>query len=231
MGLDTWVDGYHALEQAGDAIMELIVERNNVLAAGGEGLKLSAKIRQSQNNFNYDLNALQRDLQNDKTSKNLTPKEYERRNNLLNEAKIRKIQIGKSFEQSRSSGGTSPFGGGVSNRGYEAEETNRTQGYANTELLSQQQQTISDQDKGLSRISDIVKRQKEIGLTIGDEIDGQNELIEEITDKADTTGNRIQRQVRAINTVSQKEGNVCGYWAMIILLFVGIVAVIIWKIS
>ena len=41
MGLDTWVDGYHALEQAGDAIMELIVERNNVLAAGGEGLKVT----------------------------------------------------------------------------------------------------------------------------------------------------------------------------------------------
>ena len=35
---------------------------------------------------------------------------------------------------------------------------------------------VSDQDEGLARISNIVKRQKEIGLAIGDEIDGQNGL-------------------------------------------------------
>ena len=230
MGIDSWVDDYHALEQAGDAIMELIAERNKVMAGGGDGLKISANIRQSQNNFNYDLNALQRELQNDKVSKKLSPKEYDRRNNMLNEAKIRKIQIGKSFEQTRSAGSSS-FRTGISNRGYVADENERTQGYSNAELLSQQQQTIKEQDQGLSRISNIVKRQKEIGLTIGDEIDGQNELIEEITEKTDSTGGRIQRQVRAINTVSKKEGNVCAYWVVIILLFVGIVGVIVWNIA
>ena len=37
-----------------------------------------------------------------------------------------------------------------------------------------------------------------------------SELIEEITDKTDATGSRITRQVRAMKTVTQKEGNVCG---------------------
>ncbi|KAL5255116.1 hypothetical protein ACHWQZ_G014526 [Mnemiopsis leidyi] len=204
-----WVSQYRGLEQAGDAIMELIAERNRITGSGGEGLKVSAKIRQAQNNFNHDLNALQRELQSDKASKKLSPKEYDRRNNMLNEAKIRKIQIAKAFEETRASG-SSRFGGGISNRGYEAEENERTQGYSNRELLSQQQQAMADQDEGLARISNIVKRQKEIGLAIGDEIDGQNELIDEITEKTDSTGNRLKRQVRAINHVSAKEGNVCG---------------------
>ncbi|XP_063681529.1 syntaxin-8-like [Bolinopsis microptera] len=230
MGMDNWVGEYRALEQAGDAIMELIAERNRVTGGGGEGLKISSRIRQAQNNFNHDLTALQRELQSDKSSKKLSPKEYDRRNNMLNEAKIRKIQIAKSFEETRASGAT-PFGGGISNKGYQPEENERTQGYSNRELQSQQQQAMAVQDEGLARISNIVKRQKEIGLTIGDEIDGQNELIEEITDKTDETGNRINRQVRAINHVSARAGNVCGYWAVIILLFVAIISVIIWKIA
>jgi hypothetical protein len=41
-----------------------------------------------------------------------SPKEYERRNNMLNEAKIRKIQIAKAFEETRATG-SSPFGGGM----------------------------------------------------------------------------------------------------------------------
>jgi len=228
--MDNWVGEYRSLEQAGDAIMELIAERNRVTGAGGEGLKISAKIRQAQNNFNYDLSALQRELQSDKTSKKLSPKEYERRNNMLNEAKIRKIQIAKAFEETRATG-SSPFGDGISNRGYEPEENERTQGYSKRELMSQQQQVMAEQDQGLARISNIVKRQKEIGLAIGDEIDGQNELIDEITEKTDETSNRINRQVKAINHVSRKEGNVCGYWVVIILLFVAIVGVIIWKIA
>ena len=41
MGMDNWVGEYRALEQAGDAIMELIAERNRVTGGGGEGLKVS----------------------------------------------------------------------------------------------------------------------------------------------------------------------------------------------
>ena len=35
--MDNWVGEYRALEQAGDAIMELIAERNRVTGGGSEG--------------------------------------------------------------------------------------------------------------------------------------------------------------------------------------------------
>ena len=38
-----WVSQYRGLEQAGDAIMELIAERNRITGSGGEGLKVSLK--------------------------------------------------------------------------------------------------------------------------------------------------------------------------------------------
>lgn len=228
MGGESWIGAYGALEQTGDSVMELITERNRVLSGGGEALKVSAKIRQAQNNFNYDLAALERELKADRTSKQISPKEYDRRNNMLNEMKVRKLQISKAFEATRATG-SSPLG--VSNRGYEPEENEQTQGYSNRELLTQQQDHIQEQDKGLLRISNIVQRQKEIGIAIGDEIDGQNEIIEEITEKTDGVGGRINRQTRATKHVSRKEGNVCGYWITIILLFVSIIAVIVWKIA
>ena len=42
--MENWVSEYRALEQAGDAIMELIAERNRVTGAGGEGLKVSTGV-------------------------------------------------------------------------------------------------------------------------------------------------------------------------------------------
>ena len=40
MGAEDWVSQYRALTQAGDATMELIAERNRVVGAGGEGMKV-----------------------------------------------------------------------------------------------------------------------------------------------------------------------------------------------
>ena len=42
-----WVSQYRGLEQAGDAIMELIAERNRITGAGGEGLKVSKNREES----------------------------------------------------------------------------------------------------------------------------------------------------------------------------------------
>ena len=41
MGSDSWVADYHALEQAGDSIMEQIAEMTRVLAGGGEGRQVN----------------------------------------------------------------------------------------------------------------------------------------------------------------------------------------------
>eukprot|EP00116_Pleurobrachia_bachei_P014690 sb/3474952/ len=102
---------------------------------------------------------------------------------MLNEAKIRKEQITKAFEE----GTKSSFrgGGGVVNRAYE--ENERTQGYSNSELIQQHRSAIEEQDQGLSRISEIVKRQKQIGLAMGDEIDGQNDSRPEISPRWNIT--------------------------------------------
>lgn len=42
MGAEDWVAQYRALNQTGDAVMELIAERNRVVGAGGEGMKVSS---------------------------------------------------------------------------------------------------------------------------------------------------------------------------------------------
>jgi len=215
MGKDTWMEEYKALERSGDAIMENITQRNRTNKSGGDALKLSAKIRQSQNNFTYDYNSLKRDLEAAHKANSVSQKEYERRRNLLNETDIRRIQIQKAFEDNGQGPSGSAFG--ITNMGYEQEdyETEATQAFSNSDLQSQQQT--------------IVKRQKEIGLTIGNELDEQNEIIEDITHKTEQVGDRVNRQTKGIGMVAAKEGSVCGYYFVIVLLFVAIVSVIILK--
>lgn len=229
MGKDTWMEEYKALEKSGDAIMESITQRNRTNNSGGDALKLSAKIRQAQNNFTYDFNSLKRDLETALKSGTVSQKEYDRRKNLLNETDIRRIQIQKAFEDNGQGASGSAFG--ITNMGYEQEdyETEATQAFSNSDLQQQQQTHLKVQDKGLERISAIVKRQKEIGLTIGNELDEQNEIIEDITHKTEQVGDRVNRQTKGIGMVSAKEGSVCGYYFVIVLLFAAIVAVIILK--
>ena len=69
-----------------------------------------------------------------------SPKEFERRTNMLNEAKIRKMQITKAFEE----GSKSAFRGGVVNRAYE--ESEHTQGYSNSELMQQHRSAIEGKE-------------------------------------------------------------------------------------
>lgn len=229
MGKDTWMEEYKALERSGDAIMENITQRNRTNKNGGDALKLSAKIRQSQNNFTYDYNSLKRDLESAHKANSVSQKEFERRRNLLNEQDIRRIQIQKAFEDNGQGPSGSAFG--ITNMGYEQEdyETEVTQAFSNSDLQQQQQTHLKVQDKGLERISAIVKRQKEIGLTIGNELDEQNEIIEDITHKTETVGDRVNRQTKGIGMVAAKEGSVCGYYFVIVLLFAAIVCVIILK--
>lgn len=83
-------------------------------------------------------------------------------------------------------------------------------------------QLQQEQDRGLDMLSEIITRQKSLVRGIGNQIDVQNEIIEDIGDNMDSTQVRLVRNTRNVERISNKSDSCC-YWIIIILLLIAIV--------
>lgn len=85
---------------------------------------------------------------------------------------------------------------------------------------------FSAQDQGLEALSKVISRQKNIALTISDEVDVQNDIVDDLADRLDHTNVSIQRETRQVNTILSQDTATCGYWMVIIVLFIANVLVL-----
>lgn len=132
-----------------------------------------------------------------------------------------KNEGGESRQSLLGAGTSDAFGGGSSDPWADSEQFS---GVASSDLQSQQQQILQEQDQGLEALSKVIGRQKQMALDIGNEVDLQNEIIDDITDHVDRTDSRIRRETRHIAIVDRKS-NACGYYVVIILLLVAILII------
>ncbi|KAG9468503.1 hypothetical protein GDO78_022595, partial [Eleutherodactylus coqui] len=89
------------------------------------------------------------------------------------------------------------------------EEPEETQGLGIGELRQHQQRMIAEQDAGLDALSSIISRQKQMGYDIGNELDEQNEIIDDLTNLVENTDTKVRHQTRRVKLVDQKSGS-CG---------------------
>ncbi|KAJ1842101.1 hypothetical protein LPJ57_010110, partial [Coemansia sp. RSA 486] len=71
------------------------------------------------------------------------------------------------------------------------QETNETRGLDNRGLLQLQEERMQNQDRVASDLSALLKRQREMGASIGDELDLQNQMLSELDQNLDQTGNKL----------------------------------------
>ncbi|XP_035695577.1 syntaxin-8-like [Branchiostoma floridae] len=83
---------------------------------------------------------------------------------------------------------------------------------------------MDEQDQGLDVLSTIIARQKQLGQAIGDEVDLQNELIDDIQTGVAKTDARLLKETRHVKIVDKKSAN-CGMIVVIVLLLIAIVVV------
>eukprot|EP00041_Stephanoeca_diplocostata_P002909 m.30567 g.30567 ORF g.30567 m.30567 type:complete len:279 (+) comp13875_c0_seq1:172-1008(+) len=104
------------------------------------------------------------------------------------------------------------------------EESDATRGYDSHELLARQQTVMRDQDKGLDILQQSIARQKNMGLAIGNEIDDQNDMLDELGEAMDNTDHRLTRETQHVIRVTEKakSGGMC---CCIVLLIIAIIAV------
>jgi len=81
-----------------------------------------------------------------------------------------------------------------------------------SEVLFQQQQIMHDQDESLDRLSESIGRQRELSIQIGDELDEQNGLIDDVGQMVDRTSGRLSGARKRLDRIGRKakENGMCS---------------------
>jgi GGDEF domain-containing protein len=80
----------------------------------------------------------------------------------------------------------------------------QTEDMENGQILQLQQRIIDDQDQDLDHLSDAIRRQRELGLLIGDELETHAQIIDETEEMVDRTDERLRQAKKKLDYVGRK---------------------------
>ena len=223
---EQWLQDFEAAEKLGQEIMELINERNSMERTGSTTARIQSLIRTKLQSLSKKIKSLKEGLLRETTL--FTTHEAERRQNQIDVLISKEKQLNEAFKPSSGNNRDALF-----NQGFNVE---RNDAWGNTThddgsdditpgaFQGKQAQIIQEQDKGLDALSKVIQRQKMMGHAIGDEIDYQNELIDDISADVDQTNEKLIRTEKHVKKVHRKSGS-CALLVTVVLLFIGIVVV------
>ncbi|XP_062853412.1 syntaxin-8 [Trichomycterus rosablanca] len=232
MSQDLWLQNYDATCRLAQEVAETIHERNRQQRTGGNPAKLNMTLRASLQKLKQNITQLKETLARASAQRRIMQSEADRRQNLVDDLMTREKQLLASFNQtdpepSRSMLMTGGFGAGPTHNPWLVNESEETRGLTFSEIKQQQQQIVQVQDAGLDVLAEVISRQKRMGQEIGNELDEQNEIIDDITQLVDTTDNRVRNETRRVQLVDKKSAS-CGMMVVIVLLLIAIVVVAVW---
>ncbi|XP_030063963.1 syntaxin-8 isoform X2 [Microcaecilia unicolor] len=221
MAPEPWLSMYDATCQLAQDIAEKIHERNRCQRRGENPVKVNMVIRNLLQNLKEKVEHLKDSLLRAVSTRQITQLEGDRRQNLVDDLLTRERQLQAAYKNEvtepdviRSSLMTGGGNHGVSNP-WLLEEPEETRGLGFGEIRQQQQRIIAEQDAGLDALSSILSRQKQMGQDIGNELDEQNEIIDDLTNLVENTDDKIRNQTRRVKLVDKKSTS-CGVVSQIV---------------
>ncbi|XP_067315624.1 syntaxin-8 isoform X2 [Pseudorasbora parva] len=216
-------------------IAENIHERNRLQRTGGNPAKLNMTLRASLQKLKQNIAQLRETLIRAAAQRQIMQAEADRRQSLVDDLATRETRLIASFkgditeaEPSRSSLMTGRNGSGPAVNPWLVNEPEETRGLGFGEIKHQQQQIIEAQDAGLDALATVIIRQKQMGQDIGNELDEQNEIIDDLAQLVDKTDGRIKNETHRVKLLDAKS-TTCGMWAVIVFLLIAIIVVATWQ--
>uniref|UniRef100_A0A3P9KPA9 Syntaxin-8 n=1 Tax=Oryzias latipes TaxID=8090 RepID=A0A3P9KPA9_ORYLA len=236
MSQDLWLQNYDATCRLAQEIAENIHERNRQQRTGGNPSKINMTLRASLQKLKQNNAQLKDSLLRTSSSRRIMQAEADRRQNLVDDLLTREKQLNASFrgdvtepEPTRSTlmaGGAAASGGSGGNP-WLINESEETRGLTFGDIKQQQQKIIEVQDAGLDALAAVISRQKIMGQDIGNELDEQNEIIDDLAHLVDKTDNRIRNETRRVKLVETKSAS-CWMLVVIVLLLIAIIVIGVW---
>ncbi|KAI1295365.1 Syntaxin-8 [Halotydeus destructor] len=229
MSTDNWIREQEDLEKQSYDILQKVNSRNTLPKFGVQYTRLDAQITSLRKSYDDKVSRLQKQLVLAAQRNSITHSEAERRQRLIDSLVTKSTQIEQGLSNNASTTRTAlfanQFGGNSSANAWSDDElVPASSNLTNDDLRQQHQQLYREQDRGLDILDEIITRQKGLARGIGNEIDVQNELIDDIGDNMDQTNERLIRNTRNIKKISFKS-DTCCYWIIIIMLFVANIVV------
>lgn len=106
-------------------------------------------------------------------------------------------------------------------------ETEATAPLDDRGVLRLQQTMMQEQDEDLADLERAVAGTKNVALTINDELDEQNRLLDDLDEDVDAVGGRLRAATRRIGKVSKLSGNCAQYTCMLVLIAVLVVLIVV----
>ncbi|XP_029706030.1 syntaxin-8 isoform X2 [Takifugu rubripes] len=219
MSPDLWLQNYDATCRLAQEIAENIHERNKQLRTGGNPAKINMTLRASLQKLKQNIGQLKDGLLRASSSRRIMQAEADRWQSLIDDLVTRERHLNASFkgdvtESDPTRSALIAEGAGAS-RGVAANpwlvnETEETKGLTFGDIKEQQQRIIEAQDAGLDALAAVISRQKTMGQDIGNELDEQNEIIDDLAHLVDKTDNRIRNETRRVKLVETKSAS-CGF--------------------
>merc|ERR1711874_337302 len=132
--------------------------------------------------------------------------------------------MGRPPQQGLAYLGLTGFGASGDQAPCEEEMGSATRDMSTQEIRRAQEEALAQQDAGLDVLHAVIVRQKGMAEQIGAEVNTQNDLIDDIGDRMDGTNARLINTTQNVRVVERKD-RTCGYWVVIVILFIAIVVV------
>jgi len=235
MGDTDWLAEYEAVSEKGQDLMNKVAERSRAPRNASAHVRLTTEISQSLKTFSRDIENLKTNLR--RTSLSVTGRELQRREALIDTLVTKEKQCAEALKSDSSNSRVGSAALFASSRrrqtpdvmgwgGDDVEDDDDTACLlSNDELRQEQRRVIREQDEGLDALAEVLARQKTIGLTIGNEVDTQNEMLDDIHDNVEGVRGRVARETRNVERVDRKD-RTWWLWLIMVILLLTIVIII-----
>ncbi|XKL63301.1 hypothetical protein PGB90_005665 [Kerria lacca] len=236
---DPWLDEYELSEKLENDILDLLNKRSVELRTSDTYARLSSSVRIRLKQFETEVQQLGYKLRESTLSRSITLDESERRERLIENLRSKIIQLQRRFNDRDTMSKTNrseQFDNRqvpVTHNKFKNSQISTWSSYDDIPVLEEdpsvmnvkqlrlvQKKMIKDQDEGLEELSKTLSRHKNIALKIGNEVDVQNEIIDDISTRVEITTTGIRSGTDQINVVSLKDST-CGKYNIRITKVIG----------
>jgi SYP5 family syntaxin len=219
---ESWVKEFEGAKNLAQEVIELIQERNVNSSTGPEASRKTATARRKLGTLGTEIDRLLKWLESDQAS-GLSESEKNRRRDMLHDLRSRREQMqyalkrssGHSERDALFQGKPSGSNSGVSQQ---AKETEATAVLDTRGLLSLQQQIMKNQDMELEHMEKAIGNTKHIAVAIGEEVDLQTRLLDDLQDDVDVTNMRMRAATSRVKQIIKASSTWKGGFCIFILI-------------
>ncbi|KAH8296244.1 hypothetical protein KR054_003627 [Drosophila jambulina] len=224
---DSWDIEYEGCERLRHQLLVQLNQRQQLGPRESQYVQLSASIRSGLEQLEKDMKHLKVVLDNAITWETSPEEELQQRRIAYDRLTSQLRGIREKFANSTRSDVRNAVASTSSGSAWQDQDLRPGQSSSmDAEALKQRKmEMLAQQDQGLEALSVTLSRQRELATQLGNEVEDQNNILDNLANAMDRVESGVQRETQSIGQVNRRDST-WGYWLVIIALFVAIIVVV-----